>query len=133
MTQGKWATTFCGTPEYICPEILLGLGHDKSVDWWSLGAIIFEMLVGSPPHYSKSRKKMFKRITGVPIKCPEFVDEDAASLISGLLTINPGKRLGFGKNDANPIKEHEFFKDINWDDLLKKKIDAPWKPKLKHA
>jgi serum/glucocorticoid-regulated kinase 2 len=124
------ATSFCGTPEYLAPEIIENKGHGKAVDWWSLGAITYEMLTGLPPFYSKDRDKLFKNIRSGLIRYPPYLSKDAVSLLQGFFIKDPEKRLGSGPNGLNDIKAHPFFKNLDWDAIFKKKIKPPFIPKI---
>jgi len=122
--------TFCGTIEYMAPEILTRTGHGKAVDWWSLGALMYDMLTGAPPFTAENRKKTIEKILKGKLNLPPYLTPDARDLIKKLLKRQINLRLGSGLADAEPIKCHPFFKHINWADVIAKKLDPPFKPVL---
>ncbi|CAL1173421.1 unnamed protein product [Cladocopium goreaui] len=125
--------TLCGTPEYIAPEVLLNKGHGKPVDWWTLGILIYEMIVGYPPFVDEDPMGIYQKILAGKITFPKIFHKEAKSLVKKLLTPDLGKRFGNLKNGAADIKEHKWFKDLSWEDLVAKKIEAPFKPAVKGA
>ena len=124
------AFTICGTIQYLAPEMFTNKGYDKMVDWWALGCLIYEMLVGQLPFPIKRGAKINLDIFKNKIKFPRYLNEDARDLISQLLIIDPKKRLGSGKGGVDKIKKHPFFEEINWDDIWNKKIIPPFEPDL---
>ena len=125
----KEARSICGTPEYLAPEIIMKIGYGKSIDWWTLGCIIYEMLVGIPPFYSNNRSELFEKIKFCSPKYPKYLSSETKDLLMKLLSKNPDQRLGTVKG-GEEIKSHPWFKIVNWDYLLNKKYDAPFKPKI---
>nr|DBA14658.1 TPA: hypothetical protein GDO54_005592 [Pyxicephalus adspersus] len=135
--ENERAYSFCGTVEYMAPEIVGGgdSGHDKAVDWWSLGVLMYELLTGESPFAVNEGKNTHtdigKRILKSDPPYPSGMGELVKDLIRGLLMKDPKKRLGCGPEGADEIKKHPFFKTINWDDLAAKKVPAPFKPVIK--
>ncbi|KAL9418776.1 hypothetical protein AB3S75_036682 [Citrus x aurantiifolia] len=113
------SNSMCGTLEYMSPEIVLGKGHDKAADWWSVGILLFEMLTGQPPFTGGNRQKIQQKIIKDKIKLPAFLSSEAHSLLKGLLQKEASKRLGSGQGGSQEIKSHKWFKMINW-----KKLEA---------
>ncbi|CAM9816307.1 unnamed protein product, partial [Ectocarpus sp. 13 AM-2016] len=120
------AQSVCGTPEYMAPEVINKAGHGTAVDWWGLGMLMYEMLTGLPPWYTKDRQKLFERLRGAPLVIPKNVSAPSASIIGGLLTRNPSKRLG--TLGALQVMNHDFFRGLDWAALLAKRIPAPLNP-----
>ena len=124
--------TFCGSPEYISPEMLTTGGHTRTVDFYSLGALLYEMLTGLPPFYDKNKSVMFYKIQNEELKLPNYISQQARSLLSALLNKNPSKRLGAFRG-AEEIKSHPWCASIDWSHLLHKKIIPPFRPNLRSS
>ncbi|OAA68093.1 serine/threonine-protein kinase sck1 [Niveomyces insectorum RCEF 264] len=132
LTKNDTTNTFCGTTEYLAPEVLLDeAGYTKMVDFWSLGVLVFEMCCGWSPFYAEDTQQMYKNIAFGKVRFPkDTLSAEGRSFVKGLLNRNPKHRLGATK-DAAELMEHPFFRDIDWDALSKKLITPPFKPKLK--
>eukprot|EP00293_Proteomonas_sulcata_P007644 CAMPEP_0184291734 /NCGR_PEP_ID=MMETSP1049-20130417/3651_1 /TAXON_ID=77928 /ORGANISM="Proteomonas sulcata, Strain CCMP704" /LENGTH=336 /DNA_ID=CAMNT_0026599249 /DNA_START=15 /DNA_END=1025 /DNA_ORIENTATION=- len=120
--------TFVGTTEYLAPEVLKQRGYGKEVDWWSLGVLIFEMITGCPPFYSKNRQMTFRMILSAELNIPDWLSPSSKGLIKELLVRNPAQRLGVGARGAADIKRHAFFDAIDFPALYRKEVDPPYKP-----
>lgn len=120
------AFSFCGTNEYMSPEVLDRGGHGTAVDWWALGMVTYEMLTGLPPWYTTDTEKLFDNIRHAPLKFPMSVARCPALFIHALLNRNPLKRLG--ANGSDEVKYHPFFSVIDWDALYYRKISPPFDP-----
>ncbi|XP_067086871.1 serine/threonine-protein kinase N2-like isoform X1 [Osmerus mordax] len=124
-------STFCGTPEFLAPEVLTETSYTRAVDWWGLGVLIFEMLVGESPFPGDDEEEVFDSIVNDEVRYPRFLTTEAISIMRRLLRRNPERRLGAGERDAEEVKKHPFFRNMDWDGLLAKKVRPPFVPTIK--
>ncbi|KAG9227235.1 hypothetical protein CCMSSC00406_0004226 [Pleurotus cornucopiae] len=130
MWFGQTTSTFCGTPEFMAPEILLEQRYGRAVDWWAFGVLTYEMLLGQSPFRGDDEDEIFDAILEDEPLYPITMPRDAVSILQKLLTRDPQRRLGSSKEDAEEIKRHPFFKDVSFDDVLNKRIPPPYFPTI---
>ena len=125
VNENQFAQSFCGSIAYLAPEMLKKKGHGKAVDWYLLGVLFYEMLIGITPYFTGRKEDIFHNIEYGELKIPNFVSPEAAEILRRLLERDPSKRLGGSIKDAQEIKEHPYFKDVDWDKVYNKQIKPP--------
>jgi len=130
INEDSTTKTFCGTPDYIAPEIIHYQPYGRSVDWWAYGVLLYEMLVGQPPFDGEDEEELFAAITDHQVSYPKSLSKEAKDICKGFLTKNPGKRLGCLEKGEEDLRIHSFYRRIDWDKIESREVQPPFKPKI---
>ncbi|KAM0265146.1 hypothetical protein ACHAQJ_000299 [Trichoderma viride] len=133
MWYGSTTSTFCGTPEFMAPEILLDKKYGRAVDWWAFGVLIYQMLLQQSPFRGEDEDEIYDAILADEPLYPIHMPRDSVSILQKLLTREPDQRLGSGPTDAAEVMTQPFFRNINWDDIYHKRVQPPFIPQIKSA
>ncbi|KAL0892392.1 hypothetical protein ABMA27_015515 [Loxostege sticticalis] len=128
----KTADTFCGTPDYMAPEIIKGLKYNQTVDWWSFGVLLYEMLIGQSPFSGCDEDELFWSICNEMPSYPRFLSQEALTILTRLLDKDARTRLGGVECMHGDVRDQEFFRPIHWDRLERRELEAPFKPRVRH-
>lgn len=133
MYHKSTTSTFCGTPEFMAPEIIAGKPYDRSVDWWAFGVLLFQMLLCQSPFKGDDEDEIFNAIEHDVVKYPISMPRQTVLVLQALLTKDPSQRLGSSERDADEIIEHAYFADVDFDDVLNLRIPPPYVPEITSA
>lgn len=130
MWHRSTTSTFCGTPEFMAPEIIAGKQYDRSVDWWAFGVLMFQMLLCQSPFKGDDEDDVFNAIEHDDVRYPISMPRQTVLVLQALLTKDPEQRLGSSNRDALEIMEHQYFQDVNFDDVLNLRVQPPYLPEV---